>query len=61
MKKKTRGPQKAPTKVSITVRLDPVVVEHFRSSGDGWQTRLNDTLVQVVSREQRRSRQEATR
>lgn len=61
MKKKTRGPQKAPTKVSITVRLDPVVVEHFRNSGDGWQTRLNDTLVQVVSREQRRSRQEATR
>ena len=39
-----RGSQKAPTKERITVRLSPDVVQTFRSTGDGWQTRLDAAL-----------------
>ena len=39
-----RGPQKAPTKERITIRLSREVVERFRQSGDGWQTRVDAAL-----------------
>jgi len=39
-----RGPQKAPTKERITIRLSPDVVEAFRATGDGWQTRVDRAL-----------------
>ena len=39
-----RGPQKAPTKELISIRLSRDVVESFRASGDGWQTRLDRAL-----------------
>jgi uncharacterized protein (DUF4415 family) len=39
-----RGPQKAPTKQRITIRLSPEVVEPFRATGEGWQTRLDSAL-----------------
>jgi uncharacterized protein (DUF4415 family) len=32
------------TKTQVTLRLDVDVVEKFRASGDGWQTRINDAL-----------------
>ncbi len=44
----TRGKQKAPTKKHISIRLDADLAEHFRSSGPGWQTRLNDALRRTV-------------
>jgi len=31
-------------KARITLRLDPDVLAHFRESGPGWQTRVNDAL-----------------
>lgn len=31
-------------KVSLTVRYDADVVEAFKATGDGWQTRMNDAL-----------------
>lgn len=43
-----RGPQKTPTKVAVTVRYSPEVVEYFRSTGEGWQTRMNDALRAYV-------------
>ncbi len=46
--KRTRGKQKSPIKVSVTIRLDQDVVRHYRSGGKGWQTRLNDDLKQHV-------------
>ncbi|MDE2788366.1 MAG: BrnA antitoxin family protein [Chloroflexota bacterium] len=46
--RRTRGRQKAPTKLQVHIRLDADIVEHFRSSGSGWQTRLNDTLRRAV-------------
>ena len=39
-----RGPQRAPTKERITIRLSPEVVQRFRATGDGWQTRVDAAL-----------------
>lgn len=44
--RRLRGKQKTPTKVSTTVRLDSEVIEAFRATGRGWQTRLNEALKQ---------------
>lgn len=43
-KLRTRGPQKAPTKERITIRLSPEVVQPFRDTGDGWQSRMDAAL-----------------
>ncbi len=45
-----RGPQKAPTKTPVTLRLDPEIVEHFKKSGRGWQSRINQALRNVVGK-----------
>ncbi len=39
-----RGPQVAPTKVQVTLRLDRDIVERYRATGRGWQTRINEAL-----------------
>ena len=39
-----RGPQKAPTKERISLRVDPDVVAAYRVTGSGWQTRANEAL-----------------
>lgn len=39
-----RGPQRNPTKMSVTIRLDPDVVQRFKSDGPGWQVRINAAL-----------------
>ena len=44
-----RGPQKSPTKVAITVRYSPEVIDYFKSTGDGWQTLMNDALCDYVN------------
>jgi uncharacterized protein (DUF4415 family) len=31
-------------KTALKLRIDADVVEHFRATGPGWQTRINDTL-----------------
>ncbi|NEW95160.1 BrnA antitoxin family protein [Rhodopseudomonas sp. BR0G17] len=42
--KNTRGPQKAPTKVPVSIRLSADVVEHYKATGPGWQSRIDETL-----------------
>lgn len=32
----------------VTLRLDEDVVEHFKKSGKGWQTRINQVLAEAV-------------
>jgi uncharacterized protein (DUF4415 family) len=44
-----RGEQKAPTKERITIRLSRDVVETFRATGDGWQTRVDAALQDWLS------------
>lgn len=39
-----RGPQKTPTKTPVTIRLSPDVVDHFRATGKGWQSRMDAAL-----------------
>lgn len=46
-----RGPQKAPTKDRVGLRLDHDVVEYFRSTGPGWQSRINDILAAHVKQQ----------
>jgi uncharacterized protein (DUF4415 family) len=45
-----RGPQKAPTKVRVSLRLSPEVVDYFRATGEGWQTRMDRELLDLVHR-----------
>jgi uncharacterized protein (DUF4415 family) len=49
-KLKFRGPQRSPTKERITIRLSPEVVETFRATGDGWQTRVDSALKDWLRR-----------
>ena len=48
--KRGRGPQKTPTKVLTTVRLDADVLAFFKAQGHGYQTRINDELRKVVKK-----------
>jgi uncharacterized protein (DUF4415 family) len=48
--RKGRGPNKAPTKKLVSLRLSPEVIEHFKATGDGWQSRIDATLRKVVKR-----------
>jgi uncharacterized protein (DUF4415 family) len=36
--------------VSVTLRLDRDVVERFRATGTGWQTRINAALKKSIGR-----------
>ena len=47
-----RGRQKKPTKVLVTMRFSREVLEHFKASGDGWQTRINQILCDYVKQKQ---------
>lgn len=46
---RARGPQRAPKKVSTTLRLSPEVIEHFKSGGPGWQSRIDAALKDWVA------------
>jgi uncharacterized protein (DUF4415 family) len=50
VRKRGRGPQKAPTKLLTTVRLDADVIAFFKAQGRGYQTRINDELRKVVAK-----------
>ncbi len=47
--KKLGRPPLAVTKEVVTIRLDRDVVAHFKASGDGWQTRINEALRRVAA------------
>ncbi|MFG1393707.1 BrnA antitoxin family protein [Xanthobacter agilis] len=42
--RRARGPQKTPTKEKVAIRLSQDVLSHFRATGPGWQTRIDDAL-----------------
>jgi uncharacterized protein (DUF4415 family) len=45
-----RGRPKADvTKVRVGIRLSPDVIDHFKASGDGWQTRIDAALRQFIA------------
>jgi len=45
---KTRGVQKAPKKLPISIRLSPDVIEHYKSTGPGWQGRIDEDLKKIA-------------
>lgn len=44
LKPKGGRPRKVSPKIFTGIRLDADVLEAFRSTGKGWQTRMNDAL-----------------
>lgn len=47
--RRARGrPKLEATKELVSLRLSPAVLDHFRSQGAGWQTRINHLLEDVV-------------
>jgi uncharacterized protein (DUF4415 family) len=45
-----RPPLGSAAKKQVTLRLDAEIVDAFRASGAGWQTRLNDILAKAVKK-----------
>ncbi len=45
-----RGPQVAPTKKLVSLRLSPEVINHFKATGPGWQTRIDSALLKSIKR-----------
>ncbi len=43
-----RGPQKAPTKQLVTMRLDRDLLDKLKADGPGWQSRANALLRKAV-------------
>lgn len=48
-----RGSQKSPTKERITIRLSRNVVQSFRATGEGWQTRVDAALQDWLKKHKR--------
>ncbi len=49
-KLKRRGrPRKANPKVSVHIRFSPEVVAHFKATGKGWQTRMDEALKEWIA------------
>jgi uncharacterized protein (DUF4415 family) len=49
--RRIRGKNKQPTKEQVSVRYSPEVLEYFRSTGKGWQTRMDEVLQQYVKQQ----------
>jgi uncharacterized protein (DUF4415 family) len=43
-----RGLGKKPAKALLSLRIDPVVIERWKATGPGWQTRMAETLAKAV-------------
>lgn len=48
-------PKSAKTKLLISVRYSSDVVEYFKSTGPGWQSRMDGVLRQYVARQTRKA------
>ena len=46
LKHARRGLQKHPTKIPVSIRLTPDVLEYFKASGKGWQSRIDQVLME---------------
>ena len=47
-------PKGSGTKELVSLRIDRAVLDDFRASGPGWQTRINDALRSTLDAEQPR-------
>ena len=44
----SRGPQKAPIKRPVSLRVDADILDSYRATGPGWQGRMNDALRRAM-------------
>jgi uncharacterized protein (DUF4415 family) len=44
------GPQLAPIKQLVSVRYSPEVLQYLKATGSGWQTRMNEALLEWISK-----------
>ena len=44
MPPRVRGPHKDPQKTPVSIRIDAAIIEAFRATGRGWQSRVNEVL-----------------
>jgi len=51
-----RGPGRRAKKVLLSVRYSPEVVAYFKSTGEGWQTRMDEALKEWVASRQPKPR-----
>src|SRR5271156_6396743 len=54
-------PRKADAKGHIHIRLSPHVLGHFRATGPGWQTRIDELLRNWVKRQRKEALPRARR
>jgi uncharacterized protein (DUF4415 family) len=47
-RRQIRGPQKAPRKEQVAIRLSPEVLAYFRATGKGWHTRMDAALKEWI-------------
>ena len=53
--RRTRGPNRHPTKELVAIRIDRDVLAAFRAGGPGWQTRINAALRSWLVRHAKKS------
>ena len=59
--KPVRGrPKSENKKMLVSVRYSPEVVEYFRSTGEGWQSRMDSVLREYVNKQLPRRARKAT-
>ena len=51
--RRMRGPQKAPVKTRVTLRIDSATLAAFKATGKGWQTRIDAALKAALPVEKR--------
>jgi len=52
--RRSRGKQKAPTKIATSIRLSQTVLDAYKKSGPGWQARIDQDLQELVAKRKRK-------
>ena len=55
--RRSRGKQKAPTKIATSIRLSENVLEAYKQSGPGWQSRIDEDLQKLIAKRQSKNSQ----
>ena len=48
--RRARGKQKTPTKIATSIRLSENVLEAYKQSGPGWQSRIDEDLQDIIAK-----------
>ncbi len=49
MRGRPSGSVKPDAKQPVSLRLDPDILAHFRATGRGWQSRINEALRKAIA------------